>query len=273
MGRGRGPVSDGYDFPPGVEVTDESMLDSHYSQERNDLDQVCSELDRLRAELAETRAAAADTDELREEAFREIQAGHQVALNAGATVDSLQPLRNALGALNRMRNRWRSVRGDAPAEPPADPEPTRWSTLDDAMRVAHERPLISTCTWHSRIECVCPVHDVVGRLSDAGMLRDAAPAAAPELPVVELPVTLSSPDAVGKVCETRGLSRRLYLWEEREGGRSVTVFPGARGGAVAVMWWVGDEDTGSGGTVATLPYPVPSLLLVAAIEAARGGSR
>lgn len=48
---------------------------------------------------------------------------------------------------------------------------TPYSTQDDAMRVAHERPLISTCSWNSRSFCDCPVGDVVGRLWNAGMLK------------------------------------------------------------------------------------------------------
>lgn len=38
-------------------MSDEWMLESHYSQERNDLDQACSEIDRLRARVAELEAA------------------------------------------------------------------------------------------------------------------------------------------------------------------------------------------------------------------------
>nr|WP_145982987.1 hypothetical protein [Pseudonocardia sp. AL041005-10] len=152
------------------------------------------ELDRLRAELAETRA--------------ELHGATGAAAVLRERGDALADAKNWVEHVVEAE-RWRSVRGDAPApaEPPADPEPTRWSTLDDAMRVAHERPLIAACTWHSRSECVCPVHDVVTRLSDAGMLRDAAPAATPEPPAVELPVTLSSVDDVAAV-------RRNPVWQD-----------------------------------------------------------
>lgn len=162
-------------------------------------------------------------------------------------------------------------RGDAPApaEPPAVELPTRWSTLDDAMRVAHERPLISTCTWHSRSECVCPVHDVVGRLSDAGMLRDAAPAAHAEPPAVELPVTLSSVDDVAAVCLAHGLT-------VRSSGPGWTQWrdPDTKAVVHCEAWQSGVERvTVAGRDRADIYRPVARGTLVAAIEAAWGGSR
>lgn len=82
---------------------------------------VVAELDRLRAELAETRSAG-----------NEVVAAADSLVGGGAA--DWEGLHGTVWSrLSRAADAWRSVRGDAPTEPPADPQPVN-ADLRDRLR-------------------------------------------------------------------------------------------------------------------------------------------
>lgn len=145
--------------------------------------------DRLRAELAETRA--------------ELHGATGAAAVLRERGDALADAKNWVGHVVQAE-RWRSVRGDAPAVPPADPEPARPTFRDDPHPLYPHFPargpgaVEAALDRLSRYGSGAEVHDLLvsaraelEHLIPAGPLLERFPA-----PAVELPVTLSSVDDV-----------------------------------------------------------------------------
>lgn len=232
------------------------------------------EIDRLRAELAETRALVPPLywqgEEMPEGVACDGEHGHTLdkpdVVNGNLspylviTPELYEAVVKAAGVDQR-----RSVRGDAPAEPPAARTP-----VDEILTVELPRATpvrVPTTTGGTTVIGA-------GRLADRPGLdarwdertESWAPA---EAPAAELPVTLSSPDDVAAVCLAHGLTVRSSGpgWTQwRDPDTKVVVHCEA--------WQSGVERvTVAGRDRADIYRPVARGTLVAAIEAARGGSR
>lgn len=193
-------------------------------------------------------AGALEVDRLRAELAETRRVGDAVA----GVVDSLLTYDPAYAAQEKHANEivaaWRSVRGDAPA--PAEPPAAR-------CRCGVQRG-----NEHLR-NCRERCQDCGGDLDGPRRCACAEP------PAVELPVTLSSVDDVAAVCLAHGLTVRSSGpgWTQwRDPDTKVVVHCEA--------WQSGVERvTVAGRDRADIYRPVARGTLVAAIKAARGGSR
>lgn len=204
-------------------------------------------VDRLRAELAETRA--------------ELHGATGAAAVLRERGDALADAKNWVGHVVEAE-RWRSVRGDATA--PAEPSAADGAECHSARSDGHGclgRVVDGQCTEQD------DHHPTPGMVPCCGPGEHDEPTAGP---AVELPVTLSSVDDVAAVCERAGLTEtdgrggdpRERAWDDG------TVTATDRGG----LLWVTVRGPGTV-WISTIRYRQPAQILVAAIEAARGGSR
>lgn len=254
----------------------------------------CAEFDRLRAELAETRTAgdalnaAADkvhfdhssTPNLgelyrKQREWEAVRGGEP----AGRPTDAMREVNEEIARLlppvdsEAFRARDYSVRGDAPTEPPADPQSVRPTFRDDPHPLYPHFPARGPGAIDAALDLLfkfaagstgeraaddllVSARAELEHLIPAGPLLEQFPP-----PAVGLPVTLSSVDDVAAVARSCGLDTTSSdTWTEDGAAFKVVTMQSAW------EFWGPSYFFGA-------DYGTPSAVLVAAIEAARGGSR